>query len=214
MLPCFAGRETVKTCNKAVSDVREAHDSKFGSYPDAASSAGGLKGPMTGAMRSLAQRSSDAHRSAALNCPAATRTCCKALRMLASSAFGRLLRLTVRRCEVQSGLPGMAGGLAHRRQQQRLARDDLHARRRVGRPAIPTHNRRCATSNRAFALVEVAIDAFFAIAPKTVRWAENTLGPHRDRSASHVRSVSAFRGLNRRERKLLVFGVSNSQSPL
>ena len=46
--------------------------------------------------------------------------------------------LAMHRRQVQRRLPSMAGSLDHGCEQQRPARDGLHARARVGRPALPT----------------------------------------------------------------------------
>ena len=46
--------------------------------------------------------------------------------------------LAMQRGEIQRRLSCAVRGAAHRRQQQGFARDGLHARLRVGRPAVPT----------------------------------------------------------------------------
>ncbi len=44
----------------------------------------------------------------------------------------------MQRPQVQRSLVGLAGGLAHRSQQQRATGDGFHAARRVRCPAVPT----------------------------------------------------------------------------
>lgn len=76
--------------------------------------------------------------------------------------------LAMQERQVQRGLPGMTGPLAHRRQQQRTTRDGLHTRAGVGSSAVttPTVVRQCTGRHRGLAAVDaVAHQDFHAAGP-------------------------------------------------